>query len=159
MPNLSIEMLYCVTAATGVDGAVNVAIARLAPTLPGAAAVEGIQKAVAQVPGLIQAIDQARQDPDNLYLTLGDARGSENAAWPGQRARLPMQGAQSTALNVEHEFAHSVNISLWDYDEFSDDDLLGSVTALAEEAGRGPIAKLATSPIEGSAYYVVYHVD
>jgi len=52
-----------------------------------------------------------------------------------------------------------MNISLWDYDSFSDDDLLGSVTILESEAGTGDVAKLASSVVEGSAYYVVYRVD
>jgi Ca2+-dependent lipid-binding protein len=69
------------------------------------------------------------------------------------------QVGQSQNPNLTLEFANNLNVSLWDYDTFSNDDLLGSITILESERGMGDLAKLASSPVESSAYYVVYRVD
>ncbi|MER8789435.1 hypothetical protein NKH71_16570 [Mesorhizobium sp. M0983] len=57
-------------------------------------------------------------------------------------------------------FEYSQNLSLWDEDgPLNGNDPLGSVTMDKEEQGMGPIAKIARSAIEGSAYYVIYRID
>jgi len=163
MATATINMLYCVSAATGIDSGVNTALSNLAPTLPlselGTDASSAIQSAVQAVPGLLQAIDVARQDPDQLYVTSDTAAGVDHAIWPGNGTTQDTQAGQSHDAGLTLEFSDNMNISLWDYDSFSDDDLLGSVTILESEAGTGDVAKLASSVVEGSAYYVVYRVD
>ncbi|WP_406086512.1 hypothetical protein [Kitasatospora purpeofusca] len=46
-----------------------------------------------------------------------------------------------------------------DYDSVSSDDLLGSVQIREDEQGRGNVAKVAKSDVEGSVYYVTYAVN
>jgi hypothetical protein len=70
-----------------------------------------------------------------------------------------MQQGQSQApgLSVPIPF-YSQNISLWDYDVVSADDLLGSITMFELDRGLGPITKKAYSLVEFSCYYVTYEV-
>lgn len=163
MATAKVSMIYCVSAATGVDGGVNRAIADLAPSLSGEAlsgdSEAAIKTAINAVPGLIEAIDTARQDPDDLYVTTDTAGGVANRVWPTASETKPTQAGQSQNPRLELEFSGNLNISLWDYDSGSGDDLLGSVTVLESEAGEGEIAKLAASTVESSAYYVVYTVE
>jgi hypothetical protein len=163
MATAKVNMIYCVSAATGVDGGVNRAIANLAPSLPlatlGIDSQTAIQTAIAEVPGLLQAIDTARQDPDDLYVTTDTTGGVENRVWPREHSTQPTQAGQSQNPDLALPFTGNLNISLWDYDSGSGDDLLGSVTVLESEAGQGEIGKLAASPVESSAYYVVYTVE
>ena len=163
MTTARIKMIYCVSAATGVDSGVNQAIVNLAPTLDagtlGADSSVAIRTAVNAVPGLLEAIDTARQDPDDLYVTTNTAGGVANRVWPAEAETQPTQAGQSQNPEVALDFSGNLNISLWDYDSGSGDDLLGSITVLEAEAGQGDIAKLAASPVESSAYYVVYAVE
>lgn len=160
---VTITMLYCVSAATGVDGPVNRALAnlpsRLLPGQLGGDASAAIKSVVGGVPELINAIDAARQDPDDLYVTTDTAGGLDKAIWPGEKRTRPSRADQSHNPGIQRQFSGNLNISLWDYDSASRDDLLGSVTVLASEKGKGQIAKLAKNAAEGSAYYVVYRVD
>ena len=77
MPTATIKMLKCVQAATGTDLGVNNALAR---TLPGAIIPSqlGVDPLTAIV-NTIGAIDAARTDPDDLYVTVGTATGRDNA--------------------------------------------------------------------------------
>jgi hypothetical protein len=154
MPKLRIKAINCVSAATGVDGPVVNAIAALPESIPALDEIEAsIRQAVRAVPGLIEAIDVARQDPDNLYLTSNPAGGLDNAVWPGNGQTCDMQAGQSVAPGLELAFQDSLNISLWDYDSASDDDLLGSIQVSADDVGQDVLRK-AASPVEGSIYYV-----
>jgi hypothetical protein len=156
----TISMIYCVHQATGTDIGVNEAIAGLPEKilpeeLGGVRALEVIRA----LPGVIAAIDTARSDPDDLYVTTNTDGGRDNAIWPGAGRDVKMQADQSVAPRITVPFSGSQNISLWDYDSVSDDDLLGSVTMFESEQGQGEIAKLAKSTVESSYYYVVYKVD
>jgi hypothetical protein len=157
MATATLKMLYCVQAATGTDSGVNNALAAALPPafLPGQL---GANPGVA-IGNLLQAIDVARADPDDLYVTTGTAGGRDNAVWPGRGQNSVMRSGQSQPLNLQIPFAGSLNVSLWDYDSGSRDDLLGSVTILESDFGQGDLAKIAASPVEGSVYYVVYNVN
>ena len=157
MATLSIKMLYCVHEATGIDLAAITAIIGVLPSQIAIEDIGDVVRVLQQVPGVLEALDVARADPDILYLTKVTAGQLDNAIWPGGGNVNDIQGGQSVALDVQCEFDFSQNISLWDYD-VSDDDLLGSVTAFASEAGQGIQVKLASSNVEGSAYYVIYEV-
>jgi len=160
MPTVTITMLHCVQQATGTDFAVNEALAQLpARLLPAEVAEPSLLAAVQALPGVAAAIDTARSDPDDLYVTTDTEGGVDNAIWPAPGATKSLQAGQTVAPGVSVEFSGSQNISLWDRDSLSDDDLLGSVTALESEQGEGEIAQLATSRVEGSVYYVLYTVD
>lgn len=70
-----------------------------------------------------------------------------------------MQPDQSVAPGFQVEFVTTQNVSLFDYDSVSRDDHLGSITIPANEQGQGPQARLASSSVEGSVYYIIYRVD
>jgi hypothetical protein len=160
MTTATITMIYCVQQATGTDFAVNEAIAGLPEKIvPAELGVSNLLEAVQSLPGVISAIDTARSDPDDLYITTSTVGSVDNAIWPGPGSTVPMQAGQSQAPQFGVDFTGSQNFSLWDRDSISDDDLLGSVTVLESEQGSGEIAKRAASNVEGSVYYVSYTVD
>jgi hypothetical protein len=158
MPTATIKMLKCIQAATGTDLGGN-ALSRILPPalIPGVDPLAAIGNAVGNAIG---AIDAARSDPDDLYVTVGTASGRDNAVWPGRGSNATIRSGQSQPVNISLPFSsYNLNVSLWDYDSGSGDDLLGSVTILAAEQGQGDQVRLAASQVEGSAYYVVYSVD
>lgn len=160
MPTATVSTIFCVQQATGTDLAVNEAIANLPQTLlPEQIAGVSAIAAIRALPGVISAIDTARSDPDDLYVTTNTNGGRDNAIWPEPGTNVAMQAGQSVAPELTVDFSTSQNLSLWDYDSVSDDDLLGSVMMLADEQGQGEIVKLASSAVESSYYYVVYRVD
>jgi hypothetical protein len=150
-------MIYCVQPATGTDGAVNRAIAGLPQTILADQGLAAVAQTLQAVPGLLAAIDEARADPDDLYLTAGTVGDVDRAIWPGPGQTMPLRAGQTVAPGVTLAFAGSQNISLWDYDGVSRDDLLGSFTIFDHEIGQ-ELFKLAASTVEGSIYYVHYRV-
>lgn len=66
---------------------------------------------------------------------------------------------QSASPDLTIDFDHSQNLSLWDYDDVSRDDHLGSITIEAAEVDEGDTGRLAHSRVEGSLYYMVYRVS
>lgn len=113
---------------------------------------------VASVAGLIAEIDAVRSDPDNLYMTTSTEGEIENSIWPGGEETRPMQASQSDQPQIDIEFENRVNLSLWDEDSASDDDLLGSITIEEAERDQGEITRFAFSTVESSAYYITYTV-
>ena len=158
--NATILNIWCLRQATGTDFGVNQALADLAPTLK-LDELGGIplEQFVRSLPGVIAAIDSARSDPDDLYVTTDTAGGLDNAVWPGSGQTVPMQAGQSVAPGIGISVDFSQNVSLWDFDTVSADDLLGSVTIFESEQGAGELAKLAKSDVESSYYYITYRVD
>lgn len=164
MPTATVTTLFCVQQATGTDSGVNYALAALPATIkPGEFGGLAVVDAIKAIPGVIAAIDAARSDPDQLYVTANTNGGRGSAIWPAPGEDVEMQGGQSKELDISLEFNSSQNLSLWDADTGgvfgSDDDLLGSVTMYASEQGEGEIVKKAQSAVEGSCYYVAYRVD
>lgn len=161
MPLATITTVFCFQQATGVDGPVNAAIFGLVPdVIPLNQFVgQSAQQVIKQMPGVMQAIDAARSDPDQLYITTATEGDRDNAIWPRPGAAKEMQAGQSNDINLQLPFDHSLNLSLWDYDSASDDDLLGSVTLYANEQGTGDMVKKACSSVEGSCYFITYRVD
>lgn len=160
MPSATVSLIYCVRQATGTDTAVNEALAQM-PDMLLPEQLTGISAlaAVRALPGVIGAIDTARSDPDDLFITSDTSGGRQNALWPAPGQNIRIQAGQSVTPDITMEFEHSRNLSLWDYDALSDDDLLGSITLFANESGRGEIVKLAKSDVENAYYYVAYRVD
>ncbi|MFF9472138.1 hypothetical protein ACF1E9_05840 [Streptomyces roseolus] len=60
---------YCIHAATGTDASVNEAVGALAGKIPLSSIGTSLQDFVTSVPQAVAAIDAARGDPDNLYVT------------------------------------------------------------------------------------------
>jgi hypothetical protein len=156
--------VWCLRHATGTDFGVNQSLSGLLQeTIPewqlGGASLDGFLKAI---PEVVSAMDSARSDPDNMYITTDTSGGAENRIWPLDTETRDMQAGQSSAPGVTLPVDFSQNISLWDQDSgflSSDDDLLGSITIFEEERGSGVISKLAKSDVESSYYYVTYRVD
>jgi len=101
--------------------------------------------------------------PTTLYVTASTEGELSNGIWPlddnDEPTTVDIQAGQSVAPDVSVDFDFSQNISLFDFDTVSADDLLGSITMLESELGAGPITKLAVSQVEGSAYYITYSVE
>ena len=157
MPVGTVLGLICIRSASGIDGAVFDALAALPPKVE-VPEIASVIESVKALPGVLAAIDAARSDPDDLYLTFFTTGDRAHAAWPGIGQSTEMRPDQSAELAVSVEFNFSQNVSLFDHD-FSRDDHLGSITMLAEEQGNGQIAKFAHSSVEGSAYYITYEVN
>jgi hypothetical protein len=158
MPVGTILALVCVRSASGIDAGVFQAFAQLPPQIV-PSQIGFVLDALRAAPGVLEAIDAARSDPDNLYVTLQTSGDRDLAIWPGPGQSVDMLPDQSASLGVGVEFGFSQNVSLFDHDSISGDDHLGSVMMLAGEQGQGEIAKLASSSVEGSAYYIIYRVD
>ncbi|OIJ63715.1 hypothetical protein [Streptomyces mangrovisoli] len=110
-------------------------------------------------PDVGQMIQSALDDePDDLYVTTDSNAGADHAVWPGGSTFSAGAGAQ-IPLGVQLTVDGSQDVFLWDQDDVSADDLLGSVTITEDEQGSGSLSKLAHSEEEHSYYYVEYHVD
>jgi hypothetical protein len=158
MPTATVQTIRCVRSASGIDSGVFEAFAQLPlVTLPGE--LDQIVQNVRALPGVIEAIDAARSDPDNLYITAGTTADRDLALWPSPGEDVDMLPDQSVAPNVTLDFETTQNLSLFDHDTISADDHLGSIMMDASEQGQGEIARLASSSVEGSVYYVIYRVD
>ncbi len=93
---------------------------------------------------MVAAIDSARSDPDNLFVTTSTSGDLDDSIWPPGNETVDMQADQTQTPGVVVPVDFSQNISLWDHD-ISDNDLLGSITIFESEQGAGDIAKLAKS--------------
>lgn len=158
MATVRLLMLFCVRHASGTDFGATQAIAGLADFIPASQFGSPLSSVISNLPQVIAAIDTARSDPDDLFVTTDTTGDFGNSFWPPGGQTQNFQAGQSATVMLDFEFAHSINFSLWDYDSSSPNDLLGSVTVFEQEAGTGEIAKLAKSDVEGSAYYVFYEV-
>jgi hypothetical protein len=113
---------------------------------------------VGSVAGLAAALDAVRSDPDDLYITTNTNGVLDNSIWPGGSSTQPILGGQSVQPNVTVGFENRLNVSLFDFDSGSADDLLGSIQIREDERDGGELTKFAFSTVESSAYYVTYTV-
>lgn len=158
MPTATIQTIRCIRSASGIDSGVFDALATL-PAVVAPGEIEAVIATVRALPGVIEAIDAARADPDNFYVTTGTSPGRDTALWPSSGEEIEMRPDQSVNPDVSVDFETTQNLSLWDYDSVSRDDHLGSITIEAGEQGQGEIGRLASSQVEGSLYYIIYRVD
>jgi hypothetical protein len=158
MPTTTIQTIRCVRSASGIDSGVFEAFARLPLTVV-PSELDGAVEAIKALPGVIEAIDAARSDPGNLYITAQTTADRNRALWPAPGVDVDMLPDQSVEPNLTLDFTHTQNLSLFDHDTVSADDHLGSIMISASEQGSGEIARLASSSVEGSVYYIIYRVD
>ncbi|MFE9604395.1 hypothetical protein [Streptomyces hokutonensis] len=92
------------------------------------------------------------------FCLSGVIDGADHAVWPSDSTFSAAAGAQ-IPLGIQLTVDGSQEVFLWDQDDVSADDLLGSVTISEDEQGGGSLSKLAHSEEERSYYYVQYHVD
>lgn len=158
MPTVNIQTLLCVRSASGIDGGVFEAFAQIPATfVPDE--ISAVIASIRALPGVVEAIDAARTDPDNIYMTTSTNEGRENAIWPPEGVEIEMLPDQSHEINLNLDFNFSQNISLFDHDTVSADDHLGSIMVSADEAGMGPRVGKAASQVEGSVYFITYEVS
>ncbi|MBP1845889.1 hypothetical protein J2046_004163 [Rhizobium petrolearium] len=157
MATARIYMIHCVRHSSGTDFSTSQALSGLAGEVFASEFVDPLLEAIKALPAVIAAIDTARDDPDNLFMTFGSDDISE-AFWPGAGQYTDLQAGMSAEILLDFSVDYSQNVSLWDYDNPSGNDHMGSVTLYASEAGQGEKAKLAKNEVEGSAYYVLYEV-
>jgi hypothetical protein len=153
----TIDEIVCLKPSTSTDFSLSGVIdSILQPVynLPGAALVQQLtgNQDVGQM--IQSALDE---EPDDLYVTTDSNAGADHAVWPGGSTFSAAAGAQ-IPLGIQLTVDGSQEVFLWDQDDVSADDLLGSVTISEDEQGGGSLSKLAHSEEERSYYYVQYHV-
>jgi hypothetical protein len=152
--------VWCLRQSTGTDAGVNSSLAGLADTLvPDQLGGLALAEFLRNLPGVASAIDSARSDPDDFYLTTDTSGGMDNAIWPGGGQTISMSAGQSKSPQVTVDVDFSQNLSCWDRDSVSRDDHLGSIKIREDEQGLGEQIKLAKSDVESSYYYITYRVD
>jgi hypothetical protein len=155
-----IQMIYCISPSSGTDAGFNQAIAALPETVLVSQLGAGFTGLIPGLAAIINAIDQTRQDPDNVFISTDTTGDLDNAIWPGNRQDVDMRAGQSVNVNIRIPFSFSLNISLWDFDTISRNDLLGSFTIFEQSDTRaGTLARKAANPLENSAYYVLFEVQ
>jgi len=99
--------VFCLRQATGTDSQVNQALAGLAPSIP-LADLGGVPLVdfVRGLPGVVGAIDSARSDPDNLYITADTAGDLDNSIWPPGHETVDLQAGQSRSPQVTVPVSH-----------------------------------------------------
>lgn len=113
MATATLLLLYCVKEATGTDLSVIEAIASLPEkVVPSGFGFSNVLDAIRSLPGIIAAIDMARSDPDNLYITTSTEGDINNSIWPGSGNTQDFQADQSASPQVAIDFSYSLNISL-----------------------------------------------
>lgn len=164
MPTATVQTIYCVQPATGTDFGVNQAVVdaimSLTPQFSQNDFASNLLHAIKSLPSVLAAIDAVRADPDDLFITTGTEGDVDQAVWPSPGNTVGINADMSFEPGLVLPFEYTQNLSLWDEDGVGNgNDPLGSITMMMEEQGMGPIAKVARSEIEGSAYYVIYRVD
>lgn len=133
-----------------------------AKALSGVAALEA--KLAAALPNLVSAIDHDRNDPDQLYIAVGNEPGT--SMWPKVGAASDNNYEIRTdgiwtgdfkLLPINLSANRDMSFSLWEYDTGSPDDFLGSFIVRPAEIGKR-VAKLVVGHVEKSAYIIEYEV-
>lgn len=135
----------------------------------GGASAKGTSAVAEKLPALIWAIDEARDDADDLYMSLSTERGHEAAFFPsfgeytdrfspGVPARL--EGVNCRV--VPYIFGvdprrDRVSVTLFDHDGSSRDDILGNFVFNTSDAGKGELATMSISEKHGGVVYVVHY--
>ncbi|MFG3141653.1 hypothetical protein ACGFZA_36225 [Streptomyces sp. NPDC048211] len=155
----TIDEVVCLRPATSTDfDLASVVNGLLQPVyqLPGAELIHQVS-GIGDVGQMIQdALDEA---PDDLYATSVPDSGVDHAVWPPGASTVEAGAGNRLPVGVTLPVEGSQDIFLWDRDDVSSDDLLGSITISEAEQGQGALSKLAHSEEEKSYYYVNYHVD
>ena len=161
MPVVTLKAILCIQPATGTDLGPLRAVAEMANEFSAAElGVANLASYIKHVPEIVAALDAARNDPDDLYVTTVTEGDVDQRIWPKNRKTVPMRQRQvvTPMLQLNVDEGGLLSLSLWDWDPIRD-DLLAAVTISAAESGEGEKAKRGWSDIEGSVYYVIYEVN
>jgi hypothetical protein len=153
-----------ISAACGVSGEVANAAGSILGAVPDATAqavgkaLEAGAKVLEQIPGLVDAIAQAGNYPDQLYLTFSNQPGADKRFWPNPAKYYEIYAGQIIRFDgLRFALTQPLDISLWEYDYGSGDDQLGSF-AIEKDTAPGTYVKTVTSASECSIYLVAYSV-
>jgi hypothetical protein len=127
------------------------------PQLVGQALVAGA-KVLEKIPGLVDAIGDAGNYPDQLYMTFTNQPGVDKRFWPQPGKYYEIYAGQIVRFNeVRYPLTQPLDVSLWEYDSGSGDDQLGSF-AIEKDTAPGSSVITVTSASEASIYLVAYSV-
>ncbi len=127
----------------------------------------GFAAIASQLPALIGAIDEARGDADDLYMSLSTVRGKEGSFFPepgkytdayNEGLVAPLQGVKGRV--VPYIFGVDPNqdrvaANLFDHDTTSRDDILGQAIFFRSTAGQGPKTAIAMTAAHGGVIYLI----
>ncbi|MDB9506312.1 hypothetical protein PN502_04210 [Microcystis aeruginosa CS-338/01] len=172
MPELIIHAIDCKVVSSGTDaGAIQAVVdtvKKVADVGAGStsffgptgaavgAALQAAKALISVVPGLISAIDIARNDPDQLYLNLSNQERAAKVWPPGKYYNI--NGGQIVRPNLRVPFSDAVDVNFWEYDTGSGDDFLGRLTVDKSHAG-GVRYQIVAMPSEGNVYVVAYSIE
>lgn len=111
-----------------------------------------------KIPGLAEAIDEAGNFPDQLYLTFTNQPGVQKRFWPQPGKYYEILPGQIVRFDgLRFPLNQPLDISLWEYDYGSGDDHLGTF-AIEQNTQEGAHVATVTSSSEASIYLVAYTV-
>lgn len=121
-------------------------------------ALEAGAKVLEKIPGLVDAIGQAGNYPDQLYMTFTNQPGIEKRFWPQPGKYYDIYAGQIVRFDeLRYPLTQPLDVSLWEYDSGSGDDQLGSF-AIEKDTAPGSSVITVTSASEASIYLVAYSV-
>src|SRR5688572_8606657 len=149
------QLSSTVSAAAAIGNASAPFLGPIGPAIGGALAAAGTM--IGAIVDLAVAIDRAGDDPDQLYLGLGNNE-RQKKVWPAGRLYSEIRGGQIVRPNLIIPFSNAVDVNFWEYDHGSDDDFLGRLSVDVSHAG-GIRYQVVSRPMEGDIYVVVYSVQ
>jgi hypothetical protein len=159
MAEATIREIMCVNPSTSTDigqiQALANLVANFAKILPGGQLLSDI---VLAVPGVLATIEELNASPDDVYLTTTYPGKLIDSVWPADGKTVSMEANQTEYPQIVIPVFGDTSLYIWDED-FSGDELMGSVLLREDEQGQGEIARVAYNPQEASVYYVKYHID
>jgi len=131
---------------------------------------KGVAAALEHAAAVISAIDEDRDDPDDLFLTLSTETDDDSAFWPApnENTELARVGTKVNLSGVyvpyilglkRGEAGKDVGVNFFDWDGSSRNDHLGQVVFHINDKGEGPLhTAMLGSKHGGSLYGVGYEI-
>lgn len=135
----------------------------------GSASSKGTSALIARLPDVIGAIDESRDDADDLYMSLSTERGHEAAFFPsfGEYTDRFSPGVPAGLEGVKGRVVpyifgvdprrDSISVTLFDHDNTSRDDIIGNFVFSKNDTGKGKMAALSISEKHGGVIYAVQY--
>lgn len=125
---------------------------------------KGVAKALEHASSVISAIDDDRDDPDDLYMSLSTERGDEAAFWPApdENTELARVGTKVNFSGIyvpyilglqRGEAGREIGVNFYDWDGSSRDDHLGQVIFHINDLGEGPLHTAMLGSKHGGSLY------
>jgi hypothetical protein len=112
-----------------------------------------------EIPGLAEAVANAENYPDRLYMTFMNQPGVDKRLWPSPAKYYEILSGQIVRFdNLRFPLEGSLDLTLWEYNSDFGDDYLGSF-AVDKDVAEGAYVTTVTSSSEGSIYLVAYTIS